>query len=218
MASSACRACTWRSSRATEQVMRSRRSAAVPARRAAARACRLPPLRAPRVWPPACALRRGRRKAVLPRRAARRTDAGSAARTGWPADAAGFRGPVSPPSRARRDSATSSRLGRESEASVPAIRCVATSLRGHAAFSPLARSQLQGDGTASDSVIAASAPEQKPSSTAAVSSTGRFRALLVRIACTVSISPHRERMMPISWIRLIRIGPPPTGAATPASK
>src|SRR5439155_1290824 len=53
-----------------------------------------------------------------------------------------------------------------------------------------------------------SAPLAKRRLIATVSSTGKLRVALDAIPCTATISPHSARRLPISWIRLIRIGPP----------
>jgi hypothetical protein len=43
---------------------------------------------------------------------------------------------------------------------------------------------------------------------AAVSSTGKRRVALERIACTAAMPPTSEMMLFTSWMRFSRIGPP----------
>jgi hypothetical protein len=53
------------------------------------------------------------------------------------------------------------------------------------------------------------APFLKCSTAPAVSSTSKLRVAFDAIALTVSTSPHSMRRQSMSWMALIRIGPPP---------
>ena len=78
-------------------------------------------------------------------------------------------------------------------------------------------SQLRALAAVSDSMNVPSAPLAKRRMIATVSSTGCPRTAFEAMACTDAMSPHSIRRLWISWIRLMRIGPPPISRRQGAS-
>jgi hypothetical protein len=89
---------------------------------------------------------------------------------------------------------------------------------GVIALSREVASQFQGLAVASLTMNVPIAPFANFSTAAAVSSTGKPRVLLEAVACTLSISPTTIRRQSMSWIALIRIGPPPASRRHVTSK